>query len=107
MKTGLAVVGFVVVALVVGTCVACTTDDDNNSLGHLELVSHEYGDGGDQDYDQWDSDQRNHNRRNRGAFSPGPFTDSPVDAFNGNTVCLPGSTCYADRREEPPPEERR
>lgn len=32
----------------------------------------------------------------RGSFSPGPFDRSPVDAFNGNTVCLPGSTCYAN-----------
>lgn len=125
MKTFFAVVGFVVVALVVGTCVACN-DDDDNSLGRIQLVNHErsqcYEDegcyderggdrgdySGDQDYDQWNSDQRNHNRRNRGAFSPGPFDDSPVDAFNN--VCMPGATCNYDdrqRRDEPPPEERR
>lgn len=34
-------------------------------------------------------------QKHRGNFSPGPFEDSPVDAFNGNTICLPGSTCYA------------
>lgn len=70
------------------------------------LANHEYGgcyegECSDQEYDQWNSEQNNHNRRNRGAFSPGPFDDSPVDAFNGNTVCLPGSTCYTN-----PPEER-
>lgn len=55
---------------------------------------------GDQDYDQWNNEDRNRNRnRNRGAFSPGPFDDSPVDAFNGNVICLPGSTCYTDDRQ--------
>lgn len=34
-------------------------------------------------------------QKHRGNFSPGPFEDSPVDAFNNNTICLPGSTCYA------------
>lgn len=65
----------------------------------VTVASHEYD--GDQDYDQGNNEDRNRNRnRNRGAFSPGPFDRSPVDAFNGNTVCLPGSTCYSDRREE-------
>lgn len=57
----------------------------------------------DQRYDQnyGSRDDRNRNRnRNRGAFSPGPFDRSPVDAFNGNTVCLPGSTCYSDDRRD-------
>jgi hypothetical protein len=69
---------------------------------------HDDGGGGYYEEDRYASEDRNRNRnRNRGAFSPGPFDDSPVDAFNGNVVCLPGSTCYADRRgEEPPPEER-
>jgi hypothetical protein len=54
----------------------------------------------EQDYDQWNNEDRNRNRnRNRGAFSPGPFDDSPVDAFNGNVICLPGSTCYQDDRQ--------
>lgn len=72
----------------------------------VQLADHEcYGedcyDPGRQDYDQWNNEDRNRNRnRNRGAFSPGPFDDSPVDAFNGNTVCLPGSTCYGDRRDD-------
>lgn len=71
------------------------------------FADHDY-EGGDQSYeDQWSNEDRNRNRnRNRGAFSPGPFDDSPVDAFNGNVVCLPGSTCYADRGDEPPPNER-
>lgn len=91
--------------------------NDDQSLGRIQLVSHEYGGGecwdescrGGQDYDQWNNEDRNRNRnRNRGAFSPGPFDDSPVDAFNGNTICLPGSTCYTDDRRqgnEPPPEQ--
>lgn len=85
-------------------------EDETNDLGLPALIMdhecYEYGDcGGDQSYeDQWSNEDRNRNRnRNRGAFSPGPFDRSPVDAFNGNTVCLPGSTCYSDR--EPPPEE--
>jgi hypothetical protein len=113
MKTGFAIVGFVVVALVVGTCVACGDDDDSNSLGRIQLASHERErcydeDCGGQEYEgNWSNEDRNRNRnRNRGAFSPGPFDDSPVDAFNGNVICLPGSTCYGDRRgEEPPPNE--
>lgn len=118
MKTILAIIGAVALLLVLGLFALCNDDEgDPNSYGPIRLVSHEYGGcdpyyedcgrGGDE-YDQWNSDQRNHNRRNRGAFSPGPFDDSPVDAFNGNVVCLPGSTCYSDdRRDQPPPEEGR
>jgi hypothetical protein len=115
MRNVLAIIGFVVVALVVGTCVACNDDNDEDAFGGVRIVEladhdcYEYGDcGGGQNYeDQWSNEDRNRNRnRNRGAFSPGPFDDSPVDAFNGNVVCLPGSTCYGDRRgDEPPPEE--
>lgn len=70
-------------------------------------ADHDYG-GGYYEEDRYGSEDRNRNRnRNRGAFSPGPFDDSPVDAFNGNVICLPGSTCYTDdrRRDEPPPEQ--
>lgn len=108
---GLAWVGVVIfLALLVG-CFAIANDDEE-SFGVQQVASHEYCDeqyedcrGYNQEYDQWNSDQNNHNRRNRGAFSPGPFDDSPVDAFNGNTICLPGSTCYTDdrRREEQQP----
>lgn len=74
----------------------------------IVLVSHDCeweGDCGGQSYDgQWSNEDENRNRnRNRGSFSPGPFDRSPVDAFNGNTVCLPGSTCYGqpdDRRQD-------
>lgn len=68
-----------------------------------------YGDGDNsrQDYDQWRNEDRNRNRnRNRGAFSPGPFDDSPVDAFNGNTICLPGSYCTPPEDRNPPPDQR-
>lgn len=81
---------------------------DKHLLGRVELASHEYDEGweeegGGQNYeDQWSNEDRNRNRnRNRGAFSPGPFDDSPVDAFNN--VCMPGATCHYDG--EPPPEE--
>lgn len=73
----------------------------------ITVASHEYDDcyGDDCRGDRYENDysgnDRNRNRgRDRGAFSPGPFRDSPVDAFNGNTVCLPGSTCYGDRRDD-------
>lgn len=59
------------------------------------------------DHDYYDRDgdysneDRNRNRdRNRGAFSPGPFDDSPVDAFNNITICLPNSTCHVERRPD-------
>lgn len=78
---------------------------DNHLLGRVELVSHEYDDDGGY-YEEGDrnggygsdygGNRRDDRNRNRGAFSPGPFDDSPVDAFNGNTICLPSSTCYAD-----------
>lgn len=87
-------------------------EDEVNDLGASAWVAdhecYEYGDcGGGQSYeDQWSNEDRNRNRnRNRGAFSPGPFDRSPVDAFNGNTVCLPGSTCYSGRRDDAPPDE--
>lgn len=121
MKTVLAVIGGIVVLLALLLFAVCNDDEgDSNSYGPLQLASHRYDEqprcydedcdgGGDQNYeDQWSNEDRNRNRnRNRGAFSPGPFDDSPVDAFNGNVVCLPGSTCYSDDRrrgDEPPPE---
>lgn len=113
------VVGIVVIMLaLIGLLAICNEEEnvDADGLGRVELVSHEYGGcdpnyepcGGQNYEDQWSNEDRNRNRnRNRGAFSPGPFDDSPVDAFNGNVICLPGSTCYSDdrRRDEPPPEE--
>lgn len=115
------IVGIVVIIILalIGLFAVCNENEeveDVDGLGRIELVSHEYDDGGyydgseggGQNYeDQWSNEDRNRNRgRNRGAFSPGPFDDSPVDAFNGNTICLPGSTCYSDggRGQEPPPE---
>lgn len=101
------IAGFIIVILaIVGFFALCNeSDGEVNTLGRLELASHEW-DGGDQDYDSnyGSEDDRNRNRnRNRGAFSPGPFDDSPVDAFNN--VCMPGATCHYDGRqgqEEPP-----
>ncbi len=109
------VVGVIVIILAaIGLLAVCSDNDDYDSLGRIQLTSHEYDEGweedGGQNYeDQWSNEDRNRNRnRNRGAFSPGPFDDSPVDAFNGNVICLPGSTCHTDdrQRDEPPPDER-
>ena len=108
-------VGAVMVLLAVHHAEATKTTPafiaSHESGGYEGDCDPEWGDCGyRQDYDQWNNEDRNRNRnRNRGAFSPGPFDDSPVDAFNGNVVCLPGSTCYSDDRrgEEPPPEDQR
>lgn len=126
MKTVFAVIGFVVVALIVGTCVACNDDDDDrNSFGPIQLVSHRYGGGGyddgggDCDWngrcsdgDEYRHDYSNHDRnrnrnRDRGAFSPGPFRDSPV------VICAPyscnsgGEQSGGNRQDQPPPPDER
>lgn len=106
----------VVVLILAGIATSCDAlfedEDEVNDLGitvteqaYHEECDPEWGDCYRGEYEQdYSSNDRNRNReRNRGAFSPGPFDRSPVDAFNGNTVCLPGSTCYSDR--EPPPDE--
>jgi len=108
------IAGLVLIILaVIGLFAICVDGDDGDDdlMGRIELVSHDYDGGGyDEDPrcydggcssqdDQWSNRDENRNRgRNRGAFSPGPFDDSPVDAFNGNTICLPGSTCRFDGR---------
>lgn len=86
------IVGIVVIALaLVGLFAICEEDEnDLDTLGRVELVSHDYGggyeDGDDngQEYeDNWGGEDRNRNRgRNRGAFSPGPFDRSPIDMRN-------------------------
>lgn len=112
----LALVVLVAIAIILmaglAVCGDALFEDENetNDLGAPALVldheCYEYGDC--EGYDQWNNRDENRNRnRNRGSFSPGPFDRSPVDAFNGNTVCLPGSTCYSDRQDERPPEEYR
>lgn len=107
-----AIIGLGVVALVLiggfATCDALWDDESEpGDVGMPALVAYHESDEYEYGSD-YSSDDRNRNRgRNRGAFSPGPFDRSPVDAFNGNTICLPGSTCYTDgrRRDRPPPEE--
>lgn len=97
------------VGMLVAGCMAWVNDEDSMGPVQLQLVSHErdrcydedcYDQGG---YDGYGSDyghnRRDDRNRNRGAFSPGPFDDSPVDAFNGNVICLPGSTCTPDDRQ--------
>lgn len=103
-------------ALFFGVCSLFDGDDDHNgmhttSLGAIELIDHDYSDGGnygdeDNDYgyggDYRDDDRgysgeqecensgcgnENSRGRNRGAFSPGPFDRSPVD-FRDNCISL-------------------
>lgn len=108
------IIGLVIVVLaIIGLFAVCFDDDDGDgdidTLGRLELVSHDYGcdpawedcggrygDSGD----DWNSDQRNHNGRERGAFSPGPFEDSPVD-FRDNCISL---DCGGRERQEDQPQ---
>jgi hypothetical protein len=60
-----------------------------------------YGGGNGPD-DGNDGDQsRCHGQGCRGSFSPGPFDRSPVE-ITGNTVCMPGATCYANPPKENP-----
>lgn len=95
--TGLVLFGFVVALAVLQIGMG-------RGPAGVTVASHEYdcwGEdcyGDDRGYEQdYSSRDRNRNRgRDRGAFSPGPNDDS----FNGNTVCLPGSTCYTDRRDQ-------
>lgn len=101
-------VGVLVIGGFFASCDALLTDEDEEgdlNMGLPALIldhdCYEYGDcGGDEYRHDYSSRDRNRNRgRDRGAFSPGPNDDS----FNGNTVCLPGSTCYTDgRRDEEP-----
>lgn len=101
IMVGMAALGFIVaLALVQATRATIGTV---TPLAYHEECDPSWDDCGSDDYSHdYSSRDRNRNRgRNRGAFSPGPFDDSPVDAFNGNTICLPGSTCYDDRRDEP------
>lgn len=115
MKPLAVIIGVIFLAgVLVAGCVALVNDDD--TLGRVQLVSHEYRDGGDcewegdcggQDYDQWNNEDRNRNRnRNRGAFSPGPFDRSPVD-FSNSCISLDcsGRDEGRRRRDEPPPDE--
>ena len=108
---------FLAGALVAG-CVAWVNDEDSMAPVRAQLAYHErsrcYDDydceDGQGDYGGYGSDyghnRRDDRNRNRGAFSPGPFEDSPVDAFNGNTICLPGSYCTPDDRQRDDEEQR-
>lgn len=103
-----------VAGLLVAGCVALVNDED--SLGWIQLVSHEYRDGGDCDWEgncgdgSYSGGDYGHNRRddrnrNRGAFSPGPFDRSPID-FSDSCISLDCSGREKkDRRDEPPPEQ--
>lgn len=89
MKTGVAVAGFVVVALTVGTCVACNDDDGDKNGAPVFVLKSKHRDD--------DGDDRSTGKNSRGKcedadycedndFSP-DLQDSPV------ILCLPNSTC--------------
>jgi hypothetical protein len=59
-----------------------------------------YDDGGDQGSGN-DSRRCDRAENCRGSFSPGPFDRSPIE-ITGNTVCMPGATCYGDGKPPPP-----
>jgi hypothetical protein len=95
------VIGFVVVALVVGTCVACNDDDKKDSYAPTQLVSHRYDDGdcdpgwddcGGQDGDSYGRGYNsgggggNGNRGRRGDNQRG---DKNCHSFCGNTIIVP------------------
>lgn len=134
MKTVFAIIGFLVVVLLVGSCWAvCNDDDDRNSWAPTVTQVAYHGDDGDC-WDEYDcrgreygdddgyygdyggnryrnengtrNDQRRcHGRGCRGSFSPGPFDRSPV------TICAPyacnsgGEQSGGNRNDQPPDEE--
>lgn len=101
------IIGVIVIILaIIGLLAVCSDDDvDEDLLGRVELVSHDYGGGYYYDEDNWGGEDRNRNRgRNRGAFSPGPFDRSPIDMRNA-CISLDCSGREPDRGEQPPPEE--
>lgn len=110
MKTlGWIIIAIFAMGVLVAGCVALVNDED--AYGPVQLVSHEYDEGGyddgsyngDQEYDQWNNEDRNRNRnRNRGAFSPGPFDRSPID-FSGSCISLNCSGREEDRRDRQQP----
>lgn len=117
MKPLAIIIGIVFLAgVLVAGCVALVNDED--SLGRVELVSHEYRDGGDCEWEgdcggQYSSggdyghNRRDDRHRNRGAFSPGPFDRSPVDFSNSciSLDCSGRDEGRRRRRDEPPPDD--
>lgn len=105
MKTGFAVIGFVVVALVVGTCVACNEDEGENGWSPRveQLANHGYDDGGDECWDYGSCgggyDERNggsgDGRGGDGRFGggrSGDYDGGPGDDCRnacGNTIIVP------------------
>lgn len=106
----LLVIAFVIVIMVgfFSVCDLAFNDEnepgDNHLLGRIQLVSHQYDDGGDCDWDgdcggydngdrntgygsDYGGNRRDDRNRNRGAFSPGPFDRSPID-FSYSCISL-------------------
>ncbi len=93
MKTIFAVIGFVVVALVLGTCVACN-DDDDDTLGKVVLISHNRdGDEGDCDWngDCGDDSYRNEYGRGKNGDQGSAGRDQ-CHSFCNNIIIIPDPT---------------
>ena len=116
LPLGIGVIILLVLAFI-GLLAVCTPGEDDHTLGKIQLVSHEYRDGGDCEWEgdcgdgyysggDYGHNRRDDRNRNRGAFSPGPFDRSPVD-FSNSCISLDCSGRERDRRdrERPPPDE--
>lgn len=81
-------------------CGACT-DNDNRSLGRLQLVSHRGDDNGGE-YGNGNDNRRCRGDQCRGSFSPGPFDRSPVDVHDN---CISLDCGGSQKKDQPPPEQ--
>ena len=105
------IIGLIIIAFaIVGFFAVCTgpdDDDDIDTLGRIELVSHEYG-YEDCEYEECGYGYRYDRRRerrgrggdydgNRAGISPGPFDRSPVDFSNS---CISLDCSGFDRRRD-------
>lgn len=71
MKTIFAVIGVLTVLFVMAMFAVCNDDDDPNSFGRLQLVSHEY-DGGDCDWNGQCGGYEGGSEEGDGGYSGGP-----------------------------------
>lgn len=78
MRQGIVIAGFVIVAIVVGTCVGCSDDDE--ALRTVQIAAYDYDDG----------DDRNEHRDCEN--NTGECSDDDQVVF-APVICLPDSTC--------------
>lgn len=110
MKGFLAVIGAITILFILAIFAVCN-DSDDDSLGRIQLVSHEYGDDRCQGYECREGgsgnegEYRDDNRR--GGISPGPFDRSPVDLRDNRvTICFPFANCRQADEDQPPEGQR-